>query len=235
MSTPPVRYEQRDNVAVVFIDDGKANALSYEVIDGVLGALERAGREAGAVVLCGREGRFSAGFDLREMTGGMSRARALLGRGADLLLGLYLAPLPVVVACTGHALAGGALTLLTGDVRVGARGAFRIGLNEVQIGMPLPVLAVELARDRLARGEFLRATLFATLYGPDEAVAAGYLDEVVDAGAVLDVAIAHAARLAGLPRGAYAGSKRALREATARYIRDTFAADMARLEIVTAG
>ena len=85
-------------------------------------------------------------------------------------------------ACTGHALAGGALVVLTGDYRIGASGEFKIGLNEVTIGMPVPVLAMELARDRLATSELVRATLLAQIYNPEGAVRAGYLDAVVAAG-----------------------------------------------------
>jgi enoyl-CoA hydratase len=231
MTNGPVTYELRDKVAVIRMDDGKANALSYELMEAVLASLARAEGEASGVVLAGRPGRFSAGFDLREMMAGMDQARAMLTRGADFLLGLYVTPLPLVIACTGHALAGGALTVLTGDVRVGARGAFRIGLNEVQIGMPVPILAMELARDRLERSALTPATLFATIYGPDEAKAAGYLDEVAAEEQVIDAAVAHAARLGKLSRLAYSKTKLSLRERTVAYIRETFASDMARLTI----
>src|SRR5277367_4533151 len=158
-----VTFELRDQVALVKMDDGKANALGYSLMDEIDAALDRAGREAAAVVLTGRPGRFSAGFDLAEMMNGVDRARALVARGADLLMRLYALPMPLVVACTGHALAGGALLVLTGDVRVATRGAFRIGLNEVQIGMPIPVLAMELARDRLKPEHLTAATLFANV------------------------------------------------------------------------
>src|SRR5204862_6451033 len=137
------------------------------MIAALLAALPRAETEAGAMILAGRPGRFCAGFDLKAMMSGPQAATALLGRGADLLMRLYGAGVPLVIACTGHALAGGALVLLTGDVRVGASGEFRIGLNEVSIGLPVPVLAMELARDRLLPTELGRATLQARAYGPD--------------------------------------------------------------------
>ena len=103
------------------------------------------------------------------------------------------ASLPLVIACTGHALAGGALVVLTGDVRICAAGAFRIGLNEVSIGLPVPVLAMELARDRLSKRALSNATLLAQIYNPVEAHAAGYLDEVVAAGEYIARAKAEAA------------------------------------------
>src|SRR4051812_25286298 len=151
------------------MDDGKANALSDDMITSLLDALVRAEKEADAIVLLGRPDRFCAGFDLKIMMSGPENAKALLRRGSDLLLKLYGVPIPLVIGCTGHALAGGALVLLTGDARIGASGAFRIGLNEVSIGMPVPVMAMELARDRIPNTELARATLFAQIYGPEEA------------------------------------------------------------------
>jgi enoyl-CoA hydratase len=224
-----VTFELRDNVAVIRMDDGKANALGYALMDALDAALDRAEREAAAVVLTGRKGRFSAGFDLQEMMGGVDKARALVTRGAGALLRLYALPQPLVVACTGHALAGGALMMLTGDLRVAARGAFRIGLNEVQLGMPVPVLAMELARDRLRPDHLTAATLFANVVDPEGALAAGWVDELSAEEGVLDAGIAHAKRLAQLPREAYAKTKISLRERTLKYVRETLAEDMARL------
>jgi enoyl-CoA hydratase len=224
-----VTYEAREEVALVRMDDGKANALGYALMDALEAALDRAEKEAKAVVLAGRPGRFSAGFDLQEMMAGVDKARALVTRGAHLLLRLYALPMPLVIACTGHALAGGALLVLTGDLRVAARGAFKLGLNEVQLGMPVPVLAMELARDRLHPQHLLASTLFATVVDPERAVIAGWVDEVADEPAVLDVCLAHAKRLAALPRDAYAKTKTALRERNIRYVKDTLVSDMERL------
>jgi len=225
----PVTYEARDAIAVLRMDDGKANALSYEMMDALDEALTRAEKEASAVVLVGRAGRFSAGFDLKLMMAGVDSARALVTRGATALLRLYTLPMPFVIACSGHALAAGALLVLTGDVRIAARGAFRIGLNEVQIGMPIPVLAMELARDRLAPNHLTASTLFATIVDPEQAVTAGWVDEAVDEAALLDRAIERVRTLAALPRDAYAKTKTALRERTVRYVRDTLDEDMRRL------
>ena len=224
-----VTFELRETIAVVTMDDGKANALGYALMDEVDAALARAEREARAVVLVGRKGRFSAGFDLTEMMGGIDKVRAMVSRGADFLLRLYTLPMPLVIACSGHALAGGALLVLTGDHRVAARGAFRIGLNEVQLGLPLPVLGMELARDRLSPAHLTAATLFADIADPERALPAGWIDELASEEALLDVAIAGARRLSALPRTAYAKTKVALRERTVRYVRDTLADDLARL------
>lgn len=227
MSSSIVHYELADKIAVVTMDDGKANALSDEMIRELSAALERATAEASAVVLAGRPDRFCAGFDLRVMLSGPDAAVALLRRGGDLLLQLFELPIPLVIAVTGHALAGGALVVLTGDHRIGAEGAFKIGLNEVAIGMPVPVLAMELARARLSPLELTRATLLAQIYAPAEARAAGYLDAVVEPGALLATARAEAARLGQLSRAAFAGTKQRLRRAIADHIRATFDSDVA--------
>lgn len=223
----PLTYSLEDSIAIVRMDDGKANALSVVMIDALLAALDRAEAEAKALVLAGRDERFCAGFDLRVMMSGPEQATALLTRGSELLMRLYEAKLPLVIACTGHALAGGALVVLTGDLRIGAAGAFKVGLNEVAIGLPVPVLAMELARDRLVTTELHRATLMAQIYAPEEAVRAGYLDEVVPAGELLARAKAEAARLGALPNQAFRATKQRLRKATIDLIRGSLATDMA--------
>ena len=224
---PVAHYRLEATTAVIQMDDGKANALSEAMIAEVGEALARAEKEASAVVLAGRTDRFCAGFDLRVMMSSPQAARALLRQGADLLMRLYGSPLPLVAACTGHALAGGALVLLTADVRVGSAGAYRIGLNEVSIGLPVPVLAMELARDRLATSELGRATLGAHIYEPEGAARAGYLDEVVAAADVVARATAEAARLGALSRMAYHETKQRLRRRTIAHILGTLEEDMA--------
>jgi enoyl-CoA hydratase len=226
MSSPVLTYTLEGTTAVVQMDDGKANALSDAMIDALLEALARAEKEAAAIVLAGRAERFCAGFDLKVMMSGPENAKALLRRGSQLLMKLYGTPLPLVLACTGHALAGGALVLCTGDFRVGAAGAYRIGLNEVAIGMPVPVLAMELARDRLLPTELGHATLQARIYTPDEAARAGYLDVVVPAEEVVARAKAEAARLGALSRFAYGATKVRLRRKTIAHVLDTLEEDM---------
>jgi enoyl-CoA hydratase len=221
-----VTFRLEGKTAVVTMDDGKANALSHAMIDAVLAALDRAESDAGAMVLAGRPERFCAGFDLRVMMSGPDQATALLARGAQMLMRLYGARLPLVIACTGHALAGGALTVLTGDVRIAADGAFKIGLNEVAIGIPVPVLAMELARDRLLPTALTRATLLAHVHTPKEALLAGFVDEVVAPDDVLPRALAEAARLAGLGRMPFRGSKERLRGRTIAHILSTLDGDM---------
>ncbi len=228
-TTEPLSYTLEGTTAVLRMDDGKANALSDAMIDALVAALDRAEKEASAIVLVGRPDRFCAGFDLKIMMSGPDNAKALLRRGAALLMKLYGVSIPLVIACTGHALAGGALVLLTGDVRVGTTGAYRIGLNEVSIGMPVPVLAMELARDRIISSDLGRATLEATIYGPEDAARVGYLDVALTPEAVLPRAMAEATRLSGLARTAFTATKARLRGKTIAHILGTLEEDMASL------
>lgn len=225
---PRPQYRLDGNIAVITHDDGKANVLDFGVIKTLHQHLDRAAEEARAVVIAGREGKFSAGFDLKIMTQSPEAMRSLVSAGAELLMRIYGFDLPTVTASNGHALAAGVLILLAADHRVGAGDVpSKIGLNEVGIGMPLPVFAIELARERLVSPRvFNEATLQARLFDPAGAVEAGYLDRVVPAADLLNEAMADAQRLAELKTGAYAGTKRNARSVVIDHIRTTLAADM---------
>ena len=229
-AAPLPTYRLDDGVAVVTMDDGKANAISPAALDSLVQALDRAeGDAARALVLAGRPGKFSAGFDLATMTSGVEPMRSLVEAGARFMIRLYALGIPTVAACSGHALAAGALVLLSCDHRVGGDGPAKIGLNEVAIGMGLPIFAVELARDRLARDEFEPATMQARIYDPNGAVEAGYLDRVVPDGDLLDEAVGDARRLGQLRTGAYALTKTRVRERSIAHMLDTLTADVAGL------
>lgn len=209
-----VTTERIENVLVVHLDDGKANALSKGMIGDIVAAVEvaEADEEICAVVLHGREGKFSAGFDLGVMRGGdLSAMVDLVADGGDLVRRLYGATVPIVAACTGHALAAGALTLLGCDVRIGADVDCKIGLNEVAIGMVLPDWAFTIAAERLSKRHLQQAVATARITGAAGAADAGYLDEVVAADAVLATAIERAQSFSSLDGRAYAGTVRKLR------------------------
>ena len=224
--TDLVRFDRVGAVARLHFDDGKANAVSPAALAALNAALDRAEKECGAAVLFGRTGRFCAGFDLNTMQQSPEAARALVHGGAELLARMAGSPLPIVVACGGHALAMGALLLLGGDVRIGAAGDFKLGLNEVAIRMTLPGFAVELANERLSKRHLLRATTLAELYDPATACDAGYLDRVVPAERLEAEATAEATRLAELPRRAFAETKRALRGPMVERIRSHLDRDL---------
>jgi enoyl-CoA hydratase len=226
---PPVTEEVHGRVLVATIAHGKANALSYEVIAAIGAALDRVERSdengPGALLVTGTPGMLSGGFDLAVMRSGAQEAGRLVTEGGALFTRCFASPAPVVVACTGHAIAAGALLMLGADYRVGALGDFRIGLIETQIGMVLPRWAVELSEERLSRRHFQQATVAARIYDPRGAVDAGFLDVAVEPGRVLDEAVAEAERLAALPRAAYAGQVRMNRGARLARLEAAVAAD----------
>ncbi len=215
MSSAAVTTERRDAVLVVHLDDGKANALSFDVIAAIGAAVDEAEDDDSirAMVLHGRPGRFSAGFDLEVMFGDdRSAIIELVCDGGALVQRLYGSSIPVVAASTGHALAAGALVLLGCDVRIGGDVDAKIGLNEVAIKMVLPDWALTIATDRLSKRHLQRALANARITTPRDAVDVGFLDEVVPEGDELDRAIAVASDLAStLDPPAYARTVRAIR------------------------
>lgn len=216
-----VQYDLRDQVAILRMDDGKANALSPAMLAALGAALDRAQAEARAAVFFGRPGRFSAGFDLKVMMSSPEAAVGLVKAGGELFLRLLLFPLPVVMGVTGHALAGGALLSACGDVRLGARGDFKLGLNEISIGLPVPILAHELARMRLDPRRLEEATLRATIYSPEEAQVVGWLDRVCAPEVLEAEVMAEAGRLLSFAGPHYALTKQTLRREAVRYISES--------------
>lgn len=218
-------------VTLISMDDGKANALSAAMIADVSAALDEAVADEACVgaVLAGRPGRFSGGFDLGVMQSGDASAIInLVADGGALVRKIYGCGVPVVAACTGHAVAAGALMLLGSDVRVGAEGAFKIGLNEVAIGLTLPDWAHTIAFERLSKRHIQRAIANARLTDPSTAVDVGFLDRVVDADAVVEAAIEEAAAMAPLDRGAYQRTMAGFRKPTLNTMDDQIAADRAK-------
>jgi enoyl-CoA hydratase len=191
---PRVDVDVVDGVAVITLDDGKVNAISDRVNYLLSDALDRveADDQIRAVVLSGRPGQFSAGFDLDTLMVGGKRRDKLIRDGWNLLGRLFTLPLPVVIACTGNAVAAGAAVLLTGDLRLGADGDFKIGFNETAIGVPLPGVLLMLARDRLREDAFEEALYGARMHRPQEALTAGFLHRVVAPSDLRDTAIAEA-------------------------------------------
>jgi enoyl-CoA hydratase len=174
-----VAIERREGVITATLDDGKANALNFEVIAALRSAVAASSNEKAPLVIGGRPGYFSAGFDLKVMrSGDHDRIAALVDQGIRLFGEIFTAPVPVLAACSGHALAAGALLLLAADYRVGEPGQYMLGLNETRIGIALPQFAIDMARLRLSSNRLIIATLFASLVGPEEACDYGYLDAI---------------------------------------------------------
>jgi enoyl-CoA hydratase len=215
-----VRSETSDNVATITMDDGKANALAPEMQREVNAALDAAEAAGAGVVLAGRSGRFSGGFDLGVLTAGGPDALGMLRGGFELAERLLSFPAPVVIACTGHAVAMGSFLLLSGDYRVGAAGAFTIRANEVAIGLTMPDAALAIMRGRLTPAHVNRAAVLAEAYTPEGAVDAGFLDRIVPLDEVVATAQSIAASLMALDVAAHARTKLRARTETLQGIRD---------------
>ena len=218
-------YQLQDRIATIVMDDGKVNTMSLAMQAELNAALDRARADGATVVLSGRKGVFSAGFDLPVLAAGGADALKMLSGGFALAERLLTFPTPVVIACTGHALAMGVFLVASADYRIGVEGAYKIGANEVAIGMILPRAAIEICRARLAPAHFQRAVITAEIYTPADAVAAGFLDRVVAEAELPAAAQAAAARLAKLSMKAHAASKLLARERLLKNLRAAMEAD----------
>jgi enoyl-CoA hydratase len=224
-----VTYTLEGSVATIAMDDGKVNALSPTMLAELGSAFDQAASDHAVVVLAGRPGIFSGGFDLRVLTGGGPDAVPMLQSGFRLAERMLSFPTPVVVACTGHAIAMGVFLVLSADFRVGADGPFRVTANEVAIGLTLPRAAIEICRQRLSPAAFTRAVLLAEVFSPADAVPAGFFDRLSAPDAVVAAAQEAAAQLAGLHMAAHDASKQRARAATLEALRRAMSEDDAEM------
>jgi enoyl-CoA hydratase len=202
-------YDLHDGIATITMDDGKANALSAAMLAELSTAFDRAEADEAIVVLTGRERTFSGGFDLRCEPAGWPE---MVAGGARLAERILAFPHPVVAACNGNAVAMAAFLLLACDHRIGAAGDFKLGLNEVAIGLTVPWFGIALATHRLTKPYADRCLITGALLDPSEAQAAGFLDRVVAPDRTHEEAQATARELAALDRTAHAATKLRARE-----------------------
>jgi len=201
-------YRLDGRIATVTMDDGKVNVFSTAMLQDVHAAFDKAQKDEAVVVLTGRENYFSAGFDLNTFAEGtQAEVLDLLTLGATLAERILSFPTPVVVACSGHAYPAGAFLLLSADMRIGTEGPYRIGLNEVKIGLTVPWFAIELARHRLHPAYFDRTVVNATMYSPSEAILPGFLDKVVPMSQLREASVAAAQELSELNLQAHSATK----------------------------
>jgi enoyl-CoA hydratase len=224
-----VSYQSEDGVATLRMDDGKVNVMSSAMLGDINAALDRAEAEKAVVLLTGREGVFSAGFDLRVLGEGGSRAVSMVRSGFELAERFLTFPLPVVMACGGHAVAMGLFLLLSGDYRIGADGPYKLTANEVAIGLTMPYAAIEILRQRLAPAYFNRAVTLAESFAPSDAAAGGLVDRVVPPEQLDKAALEAAAALRTLDLDAHAASKLRARAQAVTALRAAIEADYAAL------
>ena len=227
--SPLVGYELHDSIATITMDDGHVNVLALQMLTELDAALDRAAADRAVVVLSGREGIFSAGFDLRVLRAGGSEAIAMVRAGFELAERVLAFPTPIVVACTGHAVAMGTFLLLSGDHRVGALGPYKFTANEVAIGLTMPFAAIEILRQRLAPAQFNRAAMLAEPFSPQAALEAGFVDQVVEPTEVQATARSVAVSLSALDMPAHFATKLRVRARTLETLRAGIDADYATL------
>lgn len=224
-----VSLTRQERVAVITLDDGKANAMRPAWFAGFEAALDEVEQsDAGAVLLLGRPGFFCAGLDLKVLPTLAPEARlAMLGHFGRLMLRLFTFPRPVVAALSGHALGGGAILALAADVRLGTEGTAKFGLNEVAIGLPLPAFGVEIARGAVPVWAQTEMLLHGRILSPAEAQARHVLDELLPPTELLPRAFERAVALAALPTAAYALTKERLRGPLAARVQGGIDAEIA--------
>jgi enoyl-CoA hydratase len=215
------------------MDDGQQNVISPRMLRQIHRALDTAEKERAVVMLTGREGVLSAGFDLKILKSGVRDAFTMLTGGFELAARLLAFPTPVLIACSGHAIAMGAFLVLSGDYRLGAAGSFRIVTNEVAIGLTVPFSGIELCRQRLTPAHFVRAALLAEEHTPETAAEAGFLDRVVPAEDLLRESVDVARRFTELDLDAHYKTKLRARRHTLAALKSALRRD--RLDFVAKG
>jgi enoyl-CoA hydratase len=216
-----MRIESSGDVAVLPMRAGKANAIGSAFLDRLsaqLDAVEASG--AAALVLTGEGRAFSAGLDLPELSAlDRNELERFIRRFSEVMLRVFTLPVPVVAAINGHAIAGGCVLAMQADVRLAAEGDYRIGLNEVAIGLGLPAVVLETLRLQISPQSLGPVALEGRLFLPEEARSFGLVEAVLPAPVLLEQARGRAAELAALPRPAFREVKRALREPVAAAVR----------------
>lgn len=207
-----VSYQCDEGVATLTLCNGKVNAISPDVIASFHQALDRALQDKAIIIITGQAGVLSGGYDLKVMMSSPQNAIALVTQGSRLARRMLAHPYPIIVACSGHAVAKGAFILLSADYRIGVEGPFMIGLNEVKIGLTMHHVGIELARDRLGKSAFQRSVINAEMFNPQGALDAGFLDQVVPAEELMNAALVMARQLKQINLQAHAGTKLKVRK-----------------------
>ncbi|MFQ3209797.1 MAG: enoyl-CoA hydratase [Colwellia sp.] len=202
-----IDFSINEKIAVITLKNGKVNAISSQVITEINSALDQAEIAGAVVIITGQQGIFSGGYDLKTMKESSASAVALVTAGSTLTRRMLSFPFPIIAACTGHAIAKGAFLLLSCDFRIGSIGAFKLGLNEVAIGMTMHQAGIELARNRVPINYLTRSVINAELFSPETAIAAGFLDTVVQPEQLMLTAMAVAKQMLTLNMTAHHGTK----------------------------
>jgi enoyl-CoA hydratase len=225
--TSPLTHQQVGRTLHVRMDDGRRNVMSPHMLGALHDAFDAAAETRSVVVLSGRPDTFSAGFDLGVFAKGTAQdIHTMLRLGAELALKILSFPTPVITVTSGHAYPMGAFLMLSADWRIGTHGSWRVGLNEVQIGLTVPRFALEVARQRLAPAWFSRTAITGEMFAPDDARQAGFIDDLVSTDD-LEGAVGKAIkRMEGLDPTAHAATKLRARGSSIAAIRAAIDAEL---------
>ena len=202
-----------DGIATITLDDGKANAFSFDMMAAINSALDEAEANADVIIITGRDGVMCAGFDLKVMQNDADKVPEMVGNGGKLLVRIFSCKKPVIIASTGHGIAAGGLLMLSADYRIGTDSESRYGLNESAIGMVLPPFGYDLAAFKINNAYLDRCFAGAELIDPQTAIEASFLDEVVAPDTLMARATEKAKEMQKLDGKAFAGNKKLLRGA----------------------
>ena len=208
MSDRIATLTSKDDISIITLDDGKANVFSPKMIQDVNQCLDKVPTESGALIITGREGMFSAGFDLKIISAGDIQATMDMSlSGFKLLSRIFSFPRPILAACSGHGIALGTFLLCCCDYRIGVKGDYMIGANEMRTNMVIPIPILELISHRVTASHKYRAILGAEMYSIQDGVEAGLIDEIVDSKDLMEVAMLKAKDLASMGHPSYTLTK----------------------------
>lgn len=202
-----------DTIAVLTMEHGRANAMDTALMREMRRVMvEVIQSDARAIVITARGPIFSAGVDLMALAkGGRLYLEEFLPELSAALRLVFATDKPVVAAVNGHAIAGGCILACACDYRLMARGAGKIGVPELRVGVPFPLVPAEIMRYALGTARAQRAMLVGTVALADRAVDEGFVDEVVEPERLMERSLAAARAMAATPPASYARTKRDLR------------------------
>ena len=200
--------ESKDDVSIITIDDGKANVFSKNMIDAFNECLDNVPSDKGSLIITGREGMFSAGFDLKVISSGdIEKIRDMTLNGFKLLARIFSFPRPVLAACSGHGIALGTFLLCCCDYRIGIKGEYMVGANEMRTNMVIPTPILELIKFRVTQSYKYRAVLGGEMFALEDATKTGIIDEITESNNLMNTAMEKAKDLSTMGNPSYSLTK----------------------------
>ena len=221
MTDPIATLTQDNDISIIKLDDGKANAFSYDMLTQVNELLAKVPRDSGALVITGRDGLFSGGFDLKTLAAGdMEKIKKMVQLGYRLLLELYSFDRPIIAAVSGHSIALGLFVTCSADYRIAIDGKYICQANEVRNNMDIPTQIMEILKARVNKNYFYPAVFHSDAYSVQDSIEVGFIDEVVPQTEFMDRVMEKAKELATLPHPFYANTKKSAQDDVRQKISD---------------